>query len=131
MYAPLMKRILAALLALALPACGGKEIAGDAGPDGAGGSNDGPAGDDASTPDASVDCGQPKHTVYMCTSEMPDSGACPRYGGPGDDAPADASFSVGCVVTLPRCDLNFGDPLTCNCEDVPIGDGGPQWTCPL
>jgi hypothetical protein len=82
--------------------------------------------------DAGTDCGQPGELEYMCPKRA-DAGTaeCHRYGGPGDVAPANATFPEGCVVTLTTCDTSFGGAQTCNCELFPGGDAGPQWICPI
>jgi len=80
----------------------------------------------------SNDCGAPAHVAYSCTQAM-DAGAdaaeCHRYGGMYDEAPPDAAYMQGCSVTLPTCG-SFGSQQ-CNCQVIPIGDGGPQWVCAL
>lgn len=122
-----MKRIVAVLV-LVLAACAGRTV-GDAD----GGVSDGSAGDAGGdgAADAGIDCGQPAHTTYDCPRGA-DGGACGRYGGAGDVAPLDASFPLGCTVTLPTCST-FGGAQTCNCEPFPApgGDASPQWICPL
>jgi len=82
--------------------------------------------------DAGTDCGQPSQVEYMCPKSADASVAeCHRYGGPGDVAPANASFPQGCTVTLTTCDTSFGGAQTCNCELFPGMDAGPEWICPI
>jgi hypothetical protein len=121
-----------------IAACGGDAIvSSDAdAPDG-GGSQD--AGSDRSAPaeasvdsrapDASGDCGQPVGPMYACPKGPEDGGTCGPYGAP-PDAPTNATYPVGCVVTLPECNGFFPGPQTCNCEDFPPKDE-PGWICPM
>jgi hypothetical protein len=119
-------------------ACGGQALGGSdaAAPDG-GGSQDGgrdrsapsEASVDSEPPDASGDCGQPVEPMYACPKGAGDGGTCGPYGAP-PDASTNASYPVGCVVTLPECNSFFPGPETCNCEDLPPKDE-PAWVCPM
>jgi hypothetical protein len=140
-----MKLLLAVVPLLLLAGCGARvaSIADS-------GSHDGDAGQvppasDAGTPrdagstteaetskDAAVDCGQPSAPTYDCTptgDEPVDGGTCFPYDGGGESK--HPTYPLGCTVTTTTCDLNFGGPLTCNCQHVPGMDAGPTWLCPL
>ena len=143
--APPVKSLLAALLLVAPLACAGRELSsssGEAHPDGgdAGGADSGSADardaghaeDAAPVLDATIDCGQPSQVVYSCTpNNILTRPECHRYGGPLDVAPLNAHYPEGCTVTLPECNPDYFTPQTCTCGLFPLGDGGPQWTCPL
>ena len=80
-------------------------------------------------------CGHPNAPAYSCPRPPFDSGVC--VGAP-DEAPGafgplpvgvgDASYSVGCTVTLPFCHPYYpAEPATCDCA---MGEDGGEWVCP-
>ena len=120
------------VLPLALAACSGRTSGGpDGGAEGDSGAVADAGGGDSPSSEAGGECGAPSQVEYTCPHAFPDGGICSRYGGPGDVSPADAGFASGCMVTLTSCNPYYGVPQTCNCEGVPIGDGGAGWVCPL
>jgi hypothetical protein len=85
------------------------------------------AGEDAQTCQAVALI--PDAAVYMCEAGAPGSVGC-RASTLDPNAAADTVYPEGCSVTLPK-PSTFCGPIGCTCQQLPFGDAGLQFICPL